>query len=55
MRNGDFSKLVNGSGQAITIYDPTTAVYDASGNVVTNRQPFPGKSDPSRTGSIRLP
>ncbi len=47
MRNGDFSKLVNGSGQAITIYDPTTAVYDNSGNVVTNRQPFPGNIIPA--------
>jgi hypothetical protein len=47
MRTGDFSKLVNGSGQAITIYDPTTAVYDASGNVVTNRQPFPGNIIPA--------
>ncbi|HYW44052.1 MAG TPA: carboxypeptidase regulatory-like domain-containing protein [Bryobacteraceae bacterium] len=47
MRNGDFSKLVNGSGQPITIYDPTTATYDASGNIVTNRQPFPGNIIPA--------
>jgi len=47
MRTGDFSKLVNGAGQAITIYDPTTAVYDASGNIVTNRQPFPGNIIPA--------
>jgi len=47
MRTGDFSKLVNGSGQAITIYDPTTATYDASGNIVTNRQPFPGNIIPA--------
>ncbi len=47
MRTGDFSKLVNGSGQPITIYDPLTAVYDASGNIVTNRQPFPGNMIPS--------
>ncbi len=47
MRNGDFSKLVNGSGQAITIYDPTTATYDASGNLLTNRTPFPGNVIPS--------
>ena len=46
MRNGDFSKLVNGAGQPITIYDPTTAVYDASGNIITNRQPFPGNIIP---------
>jgi hypothetical protein len=47
MRTGDFSKLVNGAGQAITIYDPTTAVYDNSGNIVTNRQPFPGNVIPA--------
>ena len=47
MRNGDFSKLVNGAGQAITIYDPTTAVYDASGNVLTNRHRSPGTSIPA--------
>jgi hypothetical protein len=47
MRTGDFSKLVNGGGLPVTIYDPTTAVYDASGNVVTNRQPFPGNQIPS--------
>ncbi len=47
MRNGDFSKLVNGSGQAITIYDPTTATYDGSGNLLTNRTPFPGNVIPS--------
>ncbi len=46
MRTGDFTKLVNGAGQAITIFDPTTAVYDASGNIVTNRQPFPGNLIP---------
>lgn len=47
MRTGDFSKLVNGAGQAITIYDPTTAIYDQSGNVVQNRQPFPGNIIPA--------
>lgn len=47
MRTGDFSKLVNGAGQAITIYDPQTAVYDSSGNIVSNRQPFPGNVIPS--------
>ena len=47
MRTGDFSKLVNGAGQAITIYDPTTAIYDASGNIVTNRTPFPGNMIPA--------
>jgi hypothetical protein len=47
MRTGDFSKLVNGGGLPITIYDPLTAVYDASGNVVTNRQAFPGNIIPA--------
>jgi hypothetical protein len=46
MRTGNFSKLVNGAGQPITIYDPLTAVYDASGNIVSNRQPFPGNIIP---------
>ncbi|MBS1859930.1 MAG: hypothetical protein JST11_31460 [Acidobacteria bacterium] len=47
MRTGDFSKLTNQTGQPITIYDPFTAVYDASGNIVTNRQPFPGNVIPA--------
>ncbi len=47
MRTGDFSKLVNGAGQAITIYDPTTATYDGSGNLLTNRTPFPGNVVPA--------
>ncbi len=47
MRTGDFSKLVNGAGLPITIYDPLTAVYDGSGNVVSNRQPFPGNIIPA--------
>ena len=46
MRNGDFSKLVNSPGQPITIYDPFTADYDANGNIVTPRQPFPGNIIP---------
>jgi hypothetical protein len=37
--NGDFSKLVNGVGQLITIYDPSTG-QNVNGNWV--RQPFPG-------------
>ena len=32
MRNGDFSKLMNSTGQPVTIYDPFTATYDAAGN-----------------------
>jgi hypothetical protein len=37
-RNGDFSRLLNSSGQLITIYDPTTTVAQGSGFV---RQAFP--------------
>ena len=47
MRNGDFSKLVDSSGQKITIYDPFTATYDASGNILTNRTAFPGNIIPT--------
>ena len=47
MRAGDFSKLTNAAGQPITIYDPLTAVYDASGNIVTPRQAFPGNIIPA--------
>jgi hypothetical protein len=47
MRTGDFSKLQNGAGVPIPIYDPLTAVYDASGNIVTNRQQFPGNIIPA--------
>jgi hypothetical protein len=47
MRTGDFSKLVNAQGAPITIYDPATAVYDASGNIVKARQPFPGNKIPA--------
>ena len=46
MRKGDFSKLRDASGQPIIIYDPFTAVYDGSGNIVTNRLPFPGNVIP---------
>lgn len=47
MRNGDFSKLTNAQGLPITIYDPFTGTYDANGNVLTPRQPFPGNVIPS--------
>src|ERR1017187_4360516 len=47
MRTGDFSKLVNGSGVPIPIYDPLTATYDASGNILTNRLQFPGNIIPA--------
>jgi len=46
MRTGDFSKLTNNVGQKITIYDPFTATYDASGNILTNRAPFAGDKIP---------
>ncbi len=46
MRTGDFSKLTNGSGVFIPIYDPMTATYDAAGNVIQNRTPFPGNKIP---------
>jgi Carboxypeptidase regulatory-like domain len=47
MRTGDFSKLVDQSGQKITIYDPFTATYDAAGNIINNRTPFPGNIIPA--------
>jgi len=47
MRTGDFSKLVDAKGNPITIYDPLTAKYDASGNILVNRQPFAGNIIPS--------
>jgi len=47
MRTGNFSKLVSPSGQPVTIYDPFTATYDAAGNILTNRQAFPGNIIPA--------
>jgi hypothetical protein len=44
MRTGDFSKLTNGAGQPILIYDPSTGHTDASGAFV--RSPFPGNVIP---------
>jgi hypothetical protein len=41
--SGDFSKLVNGAGQRIAIYDPATG-QNVNGNWV--RQPFPGNVIP---------
>lgn len=42
MRNGDFSGLVNGNGQSITLYDPSTT------NPTTyQRTPFPNNQIPS--------
>jgi hypothetical protein len=45
MRNGDFSKLTNASGQAITLYNPYDATLDASGNPV--RKPFANNQIPA--------
>jgi hypothetical protein len=42
--NGDFSRLVNGAGQPITIYDPMTG-QNVNGNWV--RQPFAGNIIPA--------
>jgi hypothetical protein len=47
MRTGNFSKLVTSSNQPITIFDPFTATYDAAGNILTNRAPFPGNIIPT--------
>ena len=55
MRTGDFSKVVNNVGQPVLIYDPWTATYDASGNIVTPRQPFSGNKIPqNRLNPIAL-
>jgi hypothetical protein len=43
--NGDFSKLVNGVNQAITIYDPLTAADDGTGTY--KRLPFAGNKIPT--------
>ncbi len=45
MRNGDFSKLLNASGQPVLIYDPLTTIKDASGKYV--RTAFAGNRIPS--------
>ncbi len=47
MRTGDFSKLTDANGNLIKIYDPLTAQYDASGNEISPRQPFPGNIIPA--------
>lgn len=44
MRTGDFSKLVNSTGQKITIYDPFTST---DGGVAVPRTPFPGNVIPA--------
>ncbi|MCC7153133.1 MAG: TonB-dependent receptor [Bryobacterales bacterium] len=45
MRQGDFSKLTNASGQPMTIYNP----FDCTANCDTNpvRSPFPGNKIPA--------
>ncbi len=45
MRTGDFSKLVNGQGQAITLYNPFDYTNDANGNPIRN--PFAGNKIPT--------
>jgi hypothetical protein len=45
MRTGDFSKLYNAANQAVTLYDPMTASFDASGNPI--RTPFAGNIIPA--------
>lgn len=45
MRTGDFSRLVQPNGQAVTIFDPFTSSFDASGNPI--RAPFPGNRIPA--------
>jgi hypothetical protein len=44
MRAGDFSKLTNPAGQAVTIFDPASGHLDATGTFV--RDPFPGNMIP---------
>src|SRR5581483_11223843 len=43
-RAGDFSQTFNSQGQPITIYDPASGHYDASGNWA--RDPFRGNKIP---------
>jgi hypothetical protein len=47
MRKGDFSKLVSAAGQKVTIYDPMTAAYDASGNITKARTAFDNNTIPT--------
>ncbi len=44
---GDFSQLKNGSGQAITIYDPMAAQDNGQNTGTATRSPFPGNVIPS--------
>jgi hypothetical protein len=45
-RNGDFSNLKNGSGQAITLYDPLTVGADGNRVAFTNNQIPVSRMDP---------
>jgi hypothetical protein len=45
MRNGDFSKLLDGRGRQVTIYDPSTGFQNAAINR-WDRVPFPGNVIP---------
>jgi hypothetical protein len=45
MRNGDFSKVVLGNGQPVTIYDPIASSLAANGDPI--RSPFPGNMIPA--------
>jgi predicted small secreted protein len=45
-KNGDFSQLKNGSGQAVTIYDPLTAVDNGQNTGTGTRLPFAGNLIP---------
>lgn len=45
--NGDFSKLVDGAGRPIVIYDPRTGRADASAPGGWRRDPFPGNLIPA--------
>jgi hypothetical protein len=53
MRTGDFSRLTNGAGQPIVIYDPASGKTDATG-APSSANPSPAMSFPP-TGSIRSP
>ena len=46
-RTGDFSGLLDSSGNLIPIYDPATRVFDAAGNVLQAPTPFPGNRIPA--------
>jgi hypothetical protein len=45
MKNGDFSRMRNATGDLIRIFDPLGAIPDAAGNPV--RTPFPGNLIPA--------